>query len=861
MPDHGRQLEVVGHRGGPEVRAGQGRSSTRSASRKARRTSSHKAAHRPALRRGRGGHGLRRGGPGRHRRAQGRDLPARLPRSSPSRSASIRLDIIFDPNILAIATGIEEHADYADQLHRGDAHHQGSAARASRSAAASATCRSRSAATTSVREAMNAAFLYHAIKAGMDMGIVNAGQLAVYEDIPKDLLEHVEDVLFNRRPDATERLVEFAEHASRAAGKKREADLGLARRTGASSGSRTRWCTASSTSSRRTSRRRGRSTQRPLDDHRRAADGRHEDRRRPVRRRQDVPAAGGQERARDEEARSPTSLPFMEAGEAENGGAARRARCVLATVKGDVHDIGKNIVGVVLGCNNYEVIDLGVMVPGDEDPGGGASTEKADIIGLSGLITPSLDEMVHVAKEMKRQGFTLPLLIGGATTSRQHTAVKIAPEYHGAPCTCSTRRGRWASSSTLLDPTTARRLRRAEPRASRRGCASARRKQEKPLLPFAPARAQSPAARLADRRRRRAGLPRPARLDVPLAELVPLHRLDVLLRRLGAEGQVPGDPRAPAVRRRRRAISTTTRGSCSIASSTNDRSPPAASTASGRRRRVATTSCSTPATIARHVARALPDAAPAGSRSPTTSRTARSPTSSRRRERRGRPRRRVRGHGGPRRRRAGARLRGRPRRLPGHHGEGARRSAGRGVRRVPARAGAARLGLRRGRGAVERGADRREVSRHPARRSAIRRAPITPRRRRCSRCSTPGEVGMALTESFAMMPPASVSGIYLAHPDARYFIGRPHRPGSGRGLRRAEGDVGRGGRALARPESRLRPGVRPRRRRLTPDDSGVVSPPLRSRSILRRVDGGRSGMYSFIRLDGCVHASPIPDLL
>src|SRR6185503_13467263 len=192
-----------------------------------------------------------------------------------------------------------------------------------------------------VREAMHAAFLYHAIKAGLDMGIVNAGQLAVYEEIPKDLLELVEDVLLNRRPDATERLVTFAETVKQQ----------------------------------------------------------------------------GKAVVKDDEWRS--------------GTARSNGKILLATVKGDVHDIGKNIVGVVLGCNNYEVIDLGVMVPCEKILQT-AREREVDMIGLSGLITPSLDEMVHVAKEMKREGFHLPLLIGGATTSKAHTSVKIAPNYDEA---------------------------------------------------------------------------------------------------------------------------------------------------------------------------------------------------------------------------------------------------------------------------------------------------------------------------------------------------------------------------------------------------------------------------------------------
>ena len=258
-----------------------------------------------------------------------------------------------------------------------------------------------------VREAIHSAFLYHAIKAGMDMGIVNAGQLVVYEDIPKDLLEHVEDVIFNRRPDATERLVEFAETvkggATEAGARPR-----LARRAPSKSGCRTRWSTASSTSSKTTSKRRGSKYARPLE----IIEGPLMDGMKVV---GDLFGAGKMflpqvvKSARAMKKAVAYLEPFMEAEREARmaaGGAAETAskgKIVLATVKGDVHDIGKNIVGVVLGCNSYEVIDLGVMVPCDRilDT---ALARRRDLIGLSGLITPSLDEMVYVAKEMERRG-------------------------------------------------------------------------------------------------------------------------------------------------------------------------------------------------------------------------------------------------------------------------------------------------------------------------------------------------------------------------------------------------------------------------------------------------------------------------
>jgi 5-methyltetrahydrofolate--homocysteine methyltransferase len=334
-------------------------------------------------------------------------------------------DIIFDPNVLAIATGLEEHNNYAVNFIE--------AAKIIK-----ATCPgvriSGGISNLSfafrgqdvVREAIHAAFLYHAIKAGLDMGIVNAGQLAVYEDIPPDLLVHVEDVIFNRRPDATERLVTFANQVS-GEGKKREADLV--------------W------------------REKPVEERLSHAlvhgivdfiEADAEEARRKLPRPLDViegPLMDGMKIVGDLFGAGKMFLPqvvksaramkravaYLEPFIRDGATAARQSagRVLLATVKGDVHDIGKNIVGVVLGCNNYEVIDLGVMVPCDRILAE-AKEKHADIIGLSGLITPSLDEMVFVAKEMERRQITTPLLIGGATTSRQHTAVKIAPEFTGA---------------------------------------------------------------------------------------------------------------------------------------------------------------------------------------------------------------------------------------------------------------------------------------------------------------------------------------------------------------------------------------------------------------------------------------------
>ena len=342
-------------------------------------------------------------------------------------------DIIFDPNILTVATGIEEHNNYAVDFFEAvrlikqtwpGAKVSGGVSNVSFSFRGN----------NPVREAMHAAFLYHAIKAGLDMAIVNAGMLGVYEEIPRDLLERIEDVLLNRRPDATERLVAFADElkARQGGASKTEVKEDLAWRDGpveerlkhALVKGIDTYVEADTEECRR-------KYPRPLD----TIEGPLMDGMRVV---GDLFGAGKMflpqvvKSARVMKKAVAYLTPFMEEEKKRlaAAGTATRAqgRIVMATVKGDVHDIGKNIVGVVLACNNYEVIDLGVMVPCDRILAT-AREKQADLIGLSGLITPSLDEMVHVAREMQREGFTVPLLIGGATTSPAHTAVKIAPEY------------------------------------------------------------------------------------------------------------------------------------------------------------------------------------------------------------------------------------------------------------------------------------------------------------------------------------------------------------------------------------------------------------------------------------------------
>ena len=337
-------------------------------------------------------------------------------------------DIIFDPNIFAVATGIEEHNDYASAYIEATrrikaelpyVHVSGGVSNLSFAFRGNER----------VREAMHSVFLYHAIQAGMDMGIVNAGQLALYDDIDPELRDLVEDVILNRRPDATDRLLEAAERFKGEGAQKKEVDLS--------------W------------------REKPVEERLVHAlvhgigtyieDDTEEAREKAERPLHVIegPLMAGMnvvgdlfgsgkmflpqvvKSARVMKQAVAYLMPFMEQEKKDLGLADQPSagKILLATVKGDVHDIGKNIVGVVLQCNNYEVIDLGVMVPAQKilDT---ARERKVDIVGLSGLITPSLDEMCHVAAEMEREGFDLPLLIGGATTSRVHTAVKISPNYH-----------------------------------------------------------------------------------------------------------------------------------------------------------------------------------------------------------------------------------------------------------------------------------------------------------------------------------------------------------------------------------------------------------------------------------------------
>jgi 5-methyltetrahydrofolate--homocysteine methyltransferase len=430
-------------------------------------------------------------------------------------------DIVFDPNILTVATGIEEHNNYAVDFFEATRIIKQTLPHARVSGGVSNVSFSFRG-NNPVREAMHTAFLYHAIRAGLDMAIVNAGMLGVYEEIPADLLERVEDVLLNRRPDATERLVAFADElkardaAAKAAGTGQpapdaapsaadawrqlpvEGRLSHALVKGIDT-----FIDADTEEARK-------KYPRPLD----IIEGPLMDGMRVV---GDLFGAGKMflpqvvKSARVMKKSVAYLTPFMEEEKrrlAATGAATRpNGRVLLATVKGDVHDIGKNIVGVVLACNNYEVTDLGVMVPCDKILAV-AREKQVDVVGLSGLITPSLDEMVHVAREMTRGGFDLPLLIGGATTSAAHTAVKIAPEY--APGVVHV-----LDASRVVNVVSAL----LSPEQKPAFLAETRDKQERSRLEFAQRQARRPLLSLADARARRQTFDWSA-VDIPTPEFI-----------------------------------------------------------------------------------------------------------------------------------------------------------------------------------------------------------------------------------------------------------------------------------------------------------------------------------------------------
>ena len=473
-------------------------------------------------------------------------------------------DIVFDPNIFAVATGIEEHNNYGVDFIEATreiiqtlphVHVSGGVSNLSFSFRGNEP----------VREAMHAVFLYHAIQAGMDMGIVNAGQLAVYESIEPELREACEDVVLNRRADSTERMLEIAERFKGTAGKEaRERDLAWRewpveqRISHALVNGITEFIDADTDEARRAAERPLHVIEGPLMAGMNVVG--------------DLFGAGKMflpqvvKSARVMKQAVAGLLPHMEAEKLANaakgisGDERQTAGTILmATVKGDVHDIGKNIVGVVLACNNYEIIDLGVMVPATKILQT-ARERKVDIVGLSGLITPSLDEMVHVAAEMEREGFDIPLLIGGATTSRVHTAVKIHPRYNKGQTVYVTDASRAVGvvSSLLSSDAKGGYVDALRGEYRRVADAHARSEADKQRLPLAKARANAVKIDWTAYQPPRPSVPGHPRLpDLGSGGACPLHRLDAVFPDLGTEGTLSQNSRgrdarpggAPAFRR------------------------------------------------------------------------------------------------------------------------------------------------------------------------------------------------------------------------------------------------------------------------------------------------------------------------
>ena len=621
-------------------------------------------------------------------------------------------DIVFDPNIFAVATGIEEHNGYgvafveAARRIRADLPHvhiSGGVSNLSFSFRGNEP----------VREAMHAVFLYHAIQAGMDMGIVNAGQLAVYETIDPELREACEDVVLNRRDDATERLLTLAERYRGGSGKEAKAqDLSWReqpvdkRIAHALVNGITDYIEADTEEARLAAKR-------PLD----VIEG-------PLMAGMNVVGdlfgAGKMflpqvvKSARVMKQAVAKLLPYMEAEKA--GGERQTAgTIVMATVKGDVHDIGKNIVGVVLACNNYEIIDLGVMTPASKILAV-ARERKADAIGLSGLITPSLDEMVHVATEMEREGFDIPLLIGGATTSRVHTAVKIHPRYARSQAVHVNDASRAVGvvSAAAVEgnagrdhPGRARRIPQggggARTQRSRQGPGSAR---------------EGAGERHADRLERLSPghpeFPGRARVRVLRSQgACALHRLDAVFPDMGAEGPLSCYSRRSRTGRsrprplRRRASNAAADRRAAVVRAEGGRRLLAGGADRRRHRALRRRSPHERHRDAPHFAPAARAARRAAQcRARGFCRAGSGPRLCRRLRRH----RRRRGRGDR------ASIRTRQRRLFVDPGQGARRPAGGSLRRGDARAGAPRtLGPRAGRGLRARGSDRRALSRHPPR--------------------------------------------------------------------------------------------------------------------------------------------------
>ena len=738
-------------------------------------------------------------------------------------------DIIFDPNVFAVATGIEEHASYGLDFIEATRWIKQNLPGAKVSGGISNVSFSFRG-NNPVREAIHAVFLYHAIQAGLDMGIVNAGALAVYDEVEPDLRERIEDVVLNRRPDAAERLLEIAESFNRAPGQVEETEeewraLPVGERiTHALVKGIDAHVEADTEELRNEIAERG---GRPLE----VIEGPLMDGMNVV---GDLFGAGKMflpqvvKSARVMKKAVAYLIPFIEQEKLDNPELATakdtNGTIVMATVKGDVHDIGKNIVGVVLQCNNYEVIDLGVMVPAQKilDT---AREIDADLIGLSGLITPSLDEMVNLAAEMQRQEFTIPLLIGGATTSRAHTAVKIDQKYDGPVV--------WVKDASRSVPVTAsllsddRRQKLLDDVQADYDSLRARHaaKHDRPMISLEQARERATPVDWSSYRP-----PRPHLLlqqDHAVSPIVGIRGGDSQhvrvfrsydladLRRYidwqpffntwEMKGSFPdilnnpstrrGSP--PALRRRagdarhdrRRAVADRQRRRGAVPGQQR-----------GRRHR------GLPRGEPRRAAGRAAPAAPAGpaprGRAEPLARRLRGPEVQRRQG----LRRRVRRHGRARSQRPGCRLPQGGRRLQRDPAGVARRPARRGVRRAAARAGAARgVGLRPRRAARQRRPDQGAVRRHPA----GARVPRQPRPHREA-----GDLGPARRRDAHGHGADRVDGDdagclgvgpLLQPPRVAVLRGRPHRPRPGRGLRRPQGLDARRGREVALAQPRLRP--------------------------------------------------------
>ena len=736
-------------------------------------------------------------------------------------------DIIFDPNVFAVATGIEEHATYGEDFIEATRWIKQNLPGAKVSGGISNVSFSFRG-NNPVREAIHAVFLFHAIRAGLDMGIVNAGALVVYDEVDAELRERIEDVVLNRRADAAERLLEIAERYNVAADAVEAAE--------------DEW---------RSLPLRERITHALV----KGIDAHVEDDTEALR--AEIAAAGGRpieviegplmdgmnvvgdlfgagkmflpqvvKSARVMKKAVAYLIPFIEEEKAKDPALAAQkdtnGTIVMATVKGDVHDIGKNIVGVVLQCNNYEVIDLGVMVPAQKILDA-AKENGADIIGLSGLITPSLDEMVNFASEMQRLGLEIPLLIGGATTSRAHTAVKIDQKYDGPVVWVKDASRSVPTAAALLSPTGREKL-MSDVKAdfdSLRTRHSA--KNDRPMVTLEHARANATPVDWSDYRP-----PKPHMLlqqdhavspltgvrasqhvrvlrDQDLTTLRALHRLAAVLQRLGDEGRVPRHPQQPQLR---------TCGPQALRRRAGDARPDDRGEVDPRARRGRLL----PGQLGGRRRGALPRRRPQrGPRHPApppaagpAPRRGSQPVDRRLRRAQGdgaaRPRRCLRGD---RRRRARRPRRGlprRPRRLQRHPARVARRPARRGVRRAAPRAGAqGAVGLRARRAPRQRRAHQGAVRRHPAG-PGLSRLPRAhreadalgaPRRRGAHRHQAhrvDGDVARCVGQRVLLLPPA-----------VPVLRGGAAGTRPGRRLRRAQGLDARRGRAVALAQPRLRP--------------------------------------------------------